>query len=94
MDFKEYKKEKMKNPEFAKAYEELQPEMNIIRAIIDARIKQNLSQKKLSELTGIHQSEISKLENGERNPSIKLLQRLADGMGLTLKVSFEPKVQA
>ena len=94
MDFKEYKKEKMKNPEFAKAYEELQPEMNIIRAIIDARIKQNLSQKELSELTGIHQSEISKLENGERNPSIKLLQRLADGMGLTLKVSFEPKVQA
>ena len=91
MDFKEYKKEKMKNPEFAKAYEELQPEMNIIRAIIDARIKQNLSQKELSELTGIHQSEISKLENGERNPSIKLLQRLADGMGLILKVSFEPR---
>jgi len=91
MDFKEYKKEKMKNPEFAKAYEELQPEMNIIRAIIDARIKQNLSQKELSKLTGIHQSEISKLENGERNPSIKLLQRLADGMGLILKVSFEPR---
>ena len=94
MNFKEYKKELMKNPEFVKAYEELQPEMDIIKAIIDARIKQNLSQKELSKLTGINQSEISKLENGERNPSIKLLQRLADGMGLTLKISFVPKAQA
>lgn len=91
MNFKEYKKEVMKDPEFVKAYEDLQPEMDIVKAIIDARIKQNLSQKELSKLTGINQSEISKLESGERNPSIKLLQRLADGMGLTLKISFVPK---
>ena len=93
MNFKEYKKELMKDPEFVKAYEDLQPEMDIIKTIIDARIKQNLSQKELSKLTGINQSEISKLESGERNPSIKLLQRLADGMGLTLKISFVPKTQ-
>ncbi len=94
MNFKKYKKELMKDPEFVKAYEDLQPEMDIVKAIIDARIKQNLSQKELSKLTGINQSEISKLESGERNPSIKLLQRLADGMGLTLKISFVPKTQA
>lgn len=93
MDFKEYKKELMKDPEFVKAYEGLQPNMDIVKAILDARIKQNLSQKELSKLTGINQSEISKLESGERNPSIKLLQRLADGMGLTLKISFVPKTQ-
>ena len=94
MNFKEYKKEVIKDPEFVKAYEELQPEMDIVKAILDARIKQNLSQKELSKLTGINQSEISKLESGERNPSIKLLQRLADGMGLTLKISFVPKTKA
>ena len=94
MNFKEYKKELMKDPEFVKAYEDLQPNMDIVKAILDARIKQNLSQKELSKLTGINQSEISKLESGERNPSIKLLQRLADGMGLTLKISFVPKTQA
>ena len=93
MNFKEYKKELMKDSEFIKAYEDLQPEMDIVKAILDARIKQNLSQKELSKLTGINQSEISKLESGERNPSIKLLQRLADGMGLTLKISFVPKTQ-
>ena len=59
--------------------------MDIIRAIIDARISQNMTQKELSERTGINQTEISRLENGSRNPSIKLLQRLAEGMGMTLK---------
>lgn len=81
----------MKDPEFANAYNEIQPELNIIRAIIDARISQNMTQKELSERTGIAQTEISKLENGTRNPSIKLLQRLADGMGMVLNISFTPK---
>lgn len=40
MNLKEYKSKKMNDPEFAKAYEEIQPEMNVIRAIIDARISQ------------------------------------------------------
>ena len=81
----------MKDPEFAKAYVEMQPEMQVIRALIDARISQNMSQKELSEKTGIAQTEISKLENGTRNPSIKLLQRLADGMDMVLNVTFIPK---
>ena len=50
MNFKEYKKEVIKDPEFVKAYEELQPEMDIVKAILDARIKQNLSQKELSQV--------------------------------------------
>ena len=82
---------KMQDPEFAKAYEEIQPEMNVIRAMIEARTSQNLTQKELSERTGIAQTEISRLENGTRNPSIKLLQRLADGMGMVLNVTFTPK---
>ena len=93
MTLKEYKTERMKNPEFAKAYEEIQPEMNVIRAIIDARISQNITQKELADRTGIAQTEISRLENGTRNPSIKLLQRLAEGMGMVLNISFTPKTR-
>lgn len=91
MTLEEYKQKKMKDPEFAQAYVEVQPEMNIIRALVDARTSQNLTQKELSERTGIAQTEISRLENGTRNPSIKLLKRLADGMGMVLNVSFSPK---
>ena len=88
---KEYKREQMKNPEFVEAYEEIQPEMSVIRAMIDARLSRGMTQKELAEATGIAQGEISKLENGTRNPSLKLLQRLAEGMDMTLSVSFSPK---
>ena len=91
MRLSEYKAEKLKEPDFAKAYEEIQPELNVIRAMIEARTSQHLTQKQLAEKTGIAQAEISRLENGTRNPSIKLLQRLADGMGMVLDVQFKPK---
>ena len=91
MRLKNYMEKQMQDPEFVKAYEEIQPELSVIRALTDARISQNLTQKELSERTGIAQTEISKLEHGTRNPSIKLLQRLADGMGMVLNVTFTPK---
>jgi len=90
-ELEQYKKEQLKDPEFARAYEEIRPEMNMIKAIIEARISKNMTQEELSEKTGIAQSEISKLENGTRNPSIRLLQRLAEGMDMVLNISFLPK---
>ena len=86
-----YLNEQLKNEEFRKEWEENQPEMDIIKAIVEARTSQHLTQKELAERTGINQADISKLENGTRNPSINLLKRLADGMGMTLKIEFVPK---
>ena len=86
-----YKNEQMKNPEFAKAYEEIQPEMNVIRAIVDARALRNMTQKELSEKTGITQADISRLEKGNANPSLRTLRRLAAGMGMNLEIKFVPQ---
>ena len=73
--FDEMLAKQMKDEEFKKEYEAIQPEMDVIRAIVDARTSQNLTQKELSERTGINQADISKLENGTKNPSINLLKR-------------------
>lgn len=81
----------LQDDEFRKEYEAIQPEMDVIRAIVDARTSQNITQKELEERTGINQADISKLENGTRNPSVNLLKRLADGMGMALKIEFVPK---
>ena len=78
----------LKDDEFRKEYEAIQP------AIVDARTSQNMTQKELAERTGINQADISKLENGTRNPSVNLLKRLADGMGMALKIEFVPKQKA
>ena len=90
----EYLNHQLENPEFAEEFEEIRPELDIIRALVDARNSQNLTQKELSKRTGINQSDISKIENGTRNPSIRLLQRLAAGMDMTLKIEFVPKKTA
>ena len=87
----QYKDEQMEDAAFAKEYEAIQPEMDVIRAIVDARTSQNITQKELAERTGINQADISKLENGTRNPSVNLLKRLAEGMGMALKIEFVPK---
>ncbi|MBP3610385.1 MAG: helix-turn-helix transcriptional regulator [Lachnospiraceae bacterium] len=68
----EFVEDQLKDPEFRKEYEAIQPEMAVIRALVDARISQNLTQKQLAERTGINQADISKLENGTRNPSLNL----------------------
>lgn len=89
--FDDYLAEQLQDEEFKKEYDALQPEFDVIRAMIDARTSQNLTQKELAERTGINQADISKLENGTRNPTIKLLKRLAEGMDMVLKIEFIPK---
>ena len=87
---KKYRADYLKSPEFRREYEALQPERAIIQAIIDARKQSGLTQKELSERTGITQGDISKLERGNANPSLNTLQRLAAGMGMTIKLEFLP----
>ena len=47
-----------------------------------------MTQKELAHRTGIAQSDISKLEHGNANPSLRTLQRLAAGMGKKLRIEF------
>lgn len=62
----------------------------IIKAFVEARHVSGMTQKELSDRTGIAQSDISKLEKGNANPSLRTFKRLADGMGMKLKLEFVP----
>ena len=81
--------ERLNDPQFRKAWDELEPEFQIIRAMIEAREEANMTQKDLAEKTGIAQGDISKLENGSSNPSIRTLQRIAEGLGKKLVIEFK-----
>jgi predicted transcriptional regulator len=89
--FDDYLEKQLEDNEFKNEYQRLQPELNVIRALVDARTSKKLTQKELAKRCGIDQADISKLENGTRNPSIKLLQRLAESMDMILKIEFVPK---
>ena len=88
--FRETLNEQLKNPEFKKEWDSLEPEYQIIKAMLSARNEKAITQKQLADITGIPQADISRLENGNANPSLKTLQRLADGMGMKLKLEFIP----
>ena len=89
--FEEYKQEALGNEELHREYEAIEPEYDIIKAMINTRTIQNLTQTELAEKTGISLADIKKLENGTRNPSLNLLKKLAEGIGMTLKIEFIPK---
>ena len=92
-NFRETLEEQLNDPEFKKEYDALEPEFSIIKALLNAREASGLTQKDLAERTGIAQGDISKLETGNANPSLRTLQRLAAGMGMKLKLEFVPKNQ-
>ena len=88
--YKDYKKRALQNPEVKAEHDSLQPEYDIIQAMIDARVQQNMTQKDLSAKTGITQADISRIENGTRNPSLSMVKKLAQGLGMQLKLEFVP----
>ena len=89
-NYKDYLNEQLQDDDFRKEWDAIEPEFAIIQAMIDARKNAGMTQKELAERTGIAQGDISKLETGRANPSLKTLQRLAEGMGMRLKLEFIP----
>lgn len=85
-----YKEKALQNPEVKTEYDALQAEYDIIQSLIDARANQNITQKELSLKTGIPQADISRIENGTRNPSLSTLKKLAQGLGMQLRLEFIP----
>jgi len=89
-EWKEFLNEELNDPEFRAEYEALEPEFAIVKAMIEARKSTGLTQTQLADKTGIDQSDISRIENGNANPSLSTLKRLAAAMNMRLKLEFEP----
>lgn len=86
--WKRLKKELLKDPEFKKAYEELEPEYQLARSLIAARLKKNLTQAQLAQKAGTKQSAISRIENMTSLPSVSTLKKLSKVLDIPLEVRF------
>jgi len=78
----------LQNPEVAAAYEEFAPEYEIARQLIKARLERGMTQEQLAAKVGTRQSNISRLERGQQNVSVGLLNKVAKGLGKTLHVTI------
>lgn len=89
MDWKTHEKILLKNPEFRRIWEEeTKLEYEVARAVIQARVKNKITQAQLAKKLKTKQSVISRLETAQTTPSLSFLRRLANVMGGTLKISL------
>ena len=85
----ELEKKLMKNPEFRRVAKELEPEYQLARSLIAARLKRKMSQVQIAKKAGTDQANISRLETGASKPSLSLLRRVARALDARLMVKFE-----
>lgn len=91
MEWKEFKKELLRDPEFKAEYEKLEPEYKIIRQILALRREKNITQAELARLVNAKQPSIARLESGKHNPSLKLLKKIAEVLDTKLDIRFISK---
>ncbi len=89
--WEEIEKRWMKDPKFVRAWEKIEPEYQLARALIGLRLKKKLSQQELAKKIGSKQPVISRIEAMSSTPSVSLLKRVAEALGTRLEIRFLPK---
>lgn len=92
MDYKKHLAEKMKDPDFKKEYEALEPEFELLSSLLNMRKIRHLSQEELASKIGTKQPNIARLEReGYSRASIPFLKKIANALDARLVIHFEPK---
>jgi len=94
MNWREHKKQLMKDPEFRKEYESLDPEYKLAAALIRLRLAKGLTQAQLAALLNTKQESIARLESGSSLPSLSTVRRVADALDAELEINLRPKRQS
>lgn len=85
-DWRELEKELLKDPAVKAEFDRLEPEYQLARQLIKARIEQKLTQAELAKKIGVKQAYIARLESGAANPTVESLAKVANFFGLKLKL--------
>lgn len=81
----------MKDPEYRREYEKLEPEFQLARALIDARVRKKMTQAEIAKRAGTKQPVISRLEGAVGSPSLSLIKRIAQALDARLVFRLEPR---
>jgi DNA-binding XRE family transcriptional regulator len=86
VSFNKLKRKWMKDAAFKKAYDDLEFEFELIKALILARAKKRMTQRELAKKIGVAQSALARFEAGRTNPTLSFLKKVTVGLGLKLLV--------
>lgn len=91
MNWKEHKKQLMKDPAFRKEYEALEPEYQLAAAMIRLRLSKGLTQEELAKLLNTKQASIARLESGSSLPSLSMVKKVADALDAEVEIKLQPR---
>ena len=94
MNWKEHKNQLLKDPEFRKEYEALEPEYKLASAMIRLRLAKGLTQEQLAKLLNTKQESIARLESGGSLPSLSTVKKVANALDAELEINLRPKPQS
>lgn len=94
MNWKEHKKRLLKDPEFKKEYEALEPEYRLAAALIRLRLAKGLTQEQLARLLNTKQESIARLESGSSLPSLSTVKKVAYALDAELEINLRPRHQS
>ena len=89
--FTQFKKELLRNKKVKKAYDDLAPEFELIKLLIQKRIDEKITQKELARRIGTKQSAIARFESGSYNPSLTWVRSVAHALDARIKISIVSK---
>ena len=84
MNWKEHKKQLMKDPEFRKEYEALEPKYQLATTLIRLRLSKGLTQEELARILNTKQASIARLESGSSLPSLSMVISMVSSASLPI----------
>lgn len=89
--WEDLEKKWMKDPKFVREWEKVEPEYQLARSLIGARLEKKMTQAELARKIGSKQPVVSRIEAMASLPSVSLLKRIADALNTRLVIRFLPK---
>ena len=88
IDFQDYLEEQLRNPEFRKYYNKYSKQVDIAYQILQLRKKRGISQAQLAKKIGTKQSNVARMESGQQNFSVEILEKIAKATGSRLEIAL------
>lgn len=91
MMYEEYRAKKFSDPAFVAAWKEMEdePSYQVMVLFSEERVKRDMSQRDLAEKSGVIAADVNKIENGNANPTLRTLQKLAKALGCRLTIGLQ-----
>jgi transcriptional regulator with XRE-family HTH domain len=91
MNWREHKKQLLRDPEFIKEYDALETEYKFAATLIRLRLARGLTQEDLAKLLNTKQESIARLESGRSLPSLSTMKKIAEALGADLEINLRPR---